>query len=123
MFFIGLFGLESKIKEIGVANNVICPTTEELTSFTIYKVYNYFHIFFIPTIKWNLKYIAKPACCGSVFAIDDILGKAFENGERPTVYPENLKIIEQGKVFSRCEHCKREIGQGFYYCPYCGLKL
>lgn len=123
MFFIGIFGLDSKIKEIGSANNIVCPSCKAITHLEIFKVYNFLHIFFIPTFRWNVKYIAKPPCCGAVYAIDDILGKAFERGKNPTVYPENLKIIENGKVFARCNHCSREIGQGFYYCPYCGEKL
>lgn len=123
MFFFGIFGLDSKIKEIGKANNIVCPSCNALTSFSIYKAYSYFHIFFIPTFRWNVKYIAKSACCSAVYALREELGRAFTKGKSPDITPSDLTIIENGRIFLKCRHCARETGQGFFYCPYCGKEL
>lgn len=123
MFFFGVFGFDSKIKEIGRANNIICPFCHSLTSMTVFKVYNYFHIFFIPTFRWNVKYIVKPICCKAVYSLNPDKGKAFEKGEHPDITPEDLSLIENGRVFQRCKNCGSEISQGYYYCPHCGQKL
>ena len=62
MFFIGIFGVHQTEKQLGNYNNVICPSCGSFTRLQIFKRYTYFHIFFIPVFKWNIKYLHKAAC-------------------------------------------------------------
>ena len=61
MFFIGIFGVNQTEKPIGTYNNTICPNCGALTRLELYKRYTYFHLFFIPTFKWNLNIMPKAA--------------------------------------------------------------
>ena len=56
MFFIGIFGIENKQKEVKQLEKIFdkVPVQQEL--WKINKGYEYFHIFFIPIFRWNEKY-------------------------------------------------------------------
>lgn len=136
MFFIGIFGIEQAQKELGRQSNVVCPSCGALTQLSIVKSYTFFHIFFIPTFRWNIHYYAKAACCGTVFELDHSVGQAYARGERPEIRAEHLQPLghaADGRDFHEpggrinCPHCGRSIdettGSGYQFCPYCGQAL
>ncbi|MBP8989943.1 MAG: zinc-ribbon domain-containing protein, partial [Clostridia bacterium] len=56
-FFIG--GVQTAQKQIGTTEQIQCPSCCMKTQFEISKTYSYFHLFFIPVFRWNVRYLAK----------------------------------------------------------------
>ena len=50
MFFIGVFGIEDKEKEIKIIRNFQCKNCSISNGGKINKTFTYFHFFFIPII-------------------------------------------------------------------------
>lgn len=123
MFFIGIFGIDQKSKQIGTCNNKICPACGAMTRFEIYKSYSYFHIFFIPTFRWNTRYYVKSTCCGNMFELDPIIGEEFERGNNPEIKEEHLRFSKEYLLFKHCKNCGARSDPSYSYCPYCGEKL
>lgn len=123
MFFIGIFGIESKEKEIGYAQNIGCKNCS-CVNLQIIKVYDFFHFFFIPLFKWNIRYYAICKNCGSVYNISKENGENFERGNKNAITYWELKDCEvQRDIQKRCENCKRIVEENYEYCPYCGKKM
>ncbi|HOA79920.1 MAG TPA: zinc ribbon domain-containing protein [Defluviitaleaceae bacterium] len=123
MFFIGIFGIQTKEKEISSVRNTICPSCEALGSYKIIKTYNYFHIFFIPIFKWNINYYIRTSCCRKVYMIDSQLGKEIEQGKIETLKKEDLIVLNDIIDKDRCLNCGSAINDHYAYCPYCGKPL
>jgi len=122
MFFIAL-GVQDKDKFTGSCNNVVCPSCGRLARYDIYKSYRYLHIFFIPTFKWNVKYLVKTSCCGSYYELDPEVGRKFEKDLNTEIKYENLRMINIDSPYKFCPQCKTNIPAEYSYCPYCGGKL
>lgn len=123
MFFVAFFGIQDKEKYLGTNNNIICPSCGRLARYDIYKSYRYFHIFFIPTFRWNTRYIVKSACCGCLYELDPVIGREFEKNPGIEIRMENLRRISNYSPFKYCPNCKTDVPAEFNYCPYCGEKL
>ncbi|HBR02053.1 MAG TPA: zinc ribbon domain-containing protein [Ruminiclostridium sp.] len=123
MFFIGIFGIDEKQKQITVINNVICPACGALARFEILKTYSYFHIFFIPTFRWNTKYYVKPACCGHMYLLDPGIGREIERGGNPQIRPEHLSPVNAYSPYKTCPACRSRVESEYKFCPYCGSKF
>jgi len=123
MFFIGIFGIEQAKKTIGTYNNAICPACGAFTRFEVYKAYSYFHIFFIPTFRWNVRYYVKPACCGSIYELDPAIGQQYDRGQNPEIRNEHMRPINQYPPYKTCSACGARVESTFSYCPYCGRRL
>jgi hypothetical protein len=123
MFFIGIFGIEDKDKHIGTCNNIVCFSCERFARYEVYKSYRYFHIFFIPVFKWNVKYHVKASCCGCIYELDPAIGKEFERNPDTEIRRENLWQVNNDMPFKYCSHCRTDVPAEFNYCPYCGGKL
>ncbi|NLM73398.1 MAG: zinc ribbon domain-containing protein [Clostridiaceae bacterium] len=123
MFFIGVFGVNQAQKPIGVYNNAICPSCGKLTRFEILKTYSYLHMFFIPTFRWNNRYLVKATCCDSVFELDPETGRQFEKGAYTEIRNENLRPLFHGEPFKYCSACNVKVEPHFRFCPYCGRQL
>ena len=80
MFFIGIFGTNHAQKPIGTRGNIICPSCGSLTHSEVFKAYSYFHVFFIPTFRWNTRYYTRFNCCGKVYGLEPDIGRQFEKG-------------------------------------------
>lgn len=123
MFFIGVFGVETKEKNLGIINNLNCKNCSEGV-LKIVKSYNYFHIFFIPLFKWKVKYYALCNTCGAVFCIPIEKGEKIERGQRDVLsYWDLSDCISYGRVHIRCNNCGKTMKEDYEYCPYCGEKL
>lgn len=123
MFFMAFFGIQDKERYIGTCNNIICPSCGRLTSFEVYKTYRYFHVFLIPVFRWNIRYIVKTPCCGSVYELDPFVGSEFEKNPYIEIKNENLRRVNQYMPYKYCPNCKTNVPAEFSYCPYCGAKL
>jgi hypothetical protein len=123
MFFIGIFGIQDAQKSIGSYNNTICPSCSALTRFEVLKAYTYFHIFFIPTFKWNVRYYVKPVCCGSIYELDPVVGQQYEKGLTPEIRNEHMRPVNQHLPFKTCSSCRARTESGYSFCPHCGARL
>ncbi|HOV70536.1 MAG TPA: zinc ribbon domain-containing protein [Clostridia bacterium] len=123
MFFFALFGIQDKVKYIGTNNNVVCPSCGKFAKYEIHKSYMYFHVFFIPIFRWNVKYFVKTSCCGSFYELDPAVGKEFEKNPGTEIKPENLRRVDDYLPNKHCPNCKTDVPADFKYCPYCGGEL
>lgn len=123
MFFIGIFGIEETKKQIETYNNAICPTCGTMTRFEIFKSYSYFHVFFIPTFKWNIRYYIKPVCCDNIYELDPFIGQQFEKGLKPEIRNEHLRNMSHFLSYRTCGSCGSKVESQFSFCPYCGRRL
>jgi hypothetical protein len=120
-FFVG--GADQAQKPIGVYNNVICPSCGMLTRYEISKTYSYFHLFFIPTFRWNVRYLVTTGCCGNLYELDPEIGRKFERKQNPEIRNEHLRPLSQYVSFKSCSGCRAKVDTGYSFCPYCGQKL
>lgn len=129
MFFIGVFGIENKDKELKRINNIRCRNCNTITEGRIIKKFNFFHFFFIPLFRWNENYYFMCDTCNAVYEIKKEKGKAIEAGEEIDITYWDLNEVNtgyysdgdfQGNV---CKSCGNKIESTFKYCPYCGTKI
>lgn len=125
MFFFGIFGIDTKSKEIKDINNVTCKQCGRYGVYRLVKQYYYFHLFFIPLFKWAEKYFLVSRCCRSVFKIDSEKGKRLEQEIDIDVREEDIQYLygEEKHSLDICPNCHREIDRSFEFCPYCGNKI
>lgn len=122
MFFIGIFGTNSKVVPAGQISATTCPVCGKTGSFHICRSYNYFHAFFIPLFRFHNSYVATCPSCASVFELDSEKGKAVEHGETVHVSKNELHLIRSNASLC-CPVCGTEIKPGSHYCSNCGTKL
>ena len=126
MFFIGIFGIDNKIKEIKNLTNFSCKSCNISNGAKLIKSYTFFHFFFIPLFKWNEEYYVICNGCKSSFSISKEKGKEIERGEDVEVTYWDLKEVNnsyENYYIRKCPKCNRELENDFEYCPYCGEKL
>lgn len=121
MFFI--FGISSKEKDLDFSQTTICKTCGSYGRLEAFMTYTYFSLFFIPIIKWNKKYFIRSTCCGSIYSIEEELGKSIERGRNVVIEDSDLININRNyKKELYCKNCGRKIEESFEYCPSCGHK-
>ncbi|MBW8382763.1 MAG: zinc ribbon domain-containing protein [Youngiibacter sp.] len=125
MFFIGIFGVKQGQKEIGTESNVICPECGHLTRLNVIKQSSYFHIFFIPIFRWNVRYFAKTLCCGQLFELNAEAGKEFEEGKSGAISQGDLTRIgpQRRTGLVKCSSCGANVENSYRFCPHCGNHL
>jgi hypothetical protein len=123
MFFIGVFGINEAQKPLGTYNNAICNSCGSYTRYEIYKTYSYFHIFFIPTFRWNIRYYVRAACCGSLFELAHEIGTSYDRGHNSEIRNEHLRPINQRLPYSVCKVCGARFETAYNFCPNCGRKI
>jgi len=129
MFFIGIFGIENKDKEIKKLDNISCKRCNKTISGRLIKNYDFFHFFFIPLFKWNEKYYVVCNQCKSVYTIPRDKGKAIEHDDKIEVTYWDLQEINtqyyDNNYYNenRCANCGGELSENFKYCPHCGMKI
>lgn len=128
MFFFGIFGVESKEKEIRYIQNVICKACGSMTTYRLIKVYNFFHFFFIPLFRWGETYYIEARCCGAIFEVSKEKGKELESGKDVPLTDEDLRYVNSNNYANVngetiCQGCRRSVNNSYSYCPYCGRKM
>jgi len=124
MFFIGIFGIGDKEKELRGFENIVCPDCGGYSRAVLVLRYTYFHFFFIPTFRWNKRWTVRVRCCGAVYEADVEYGKQLEAGAELDF--SRLKKVSSGfgggEFYATCAHCGRAFDPSFAYCPHCGTK-
>jgi len=129
MFFIGVFGIENKDKEIKVLENISCKKCNSTVTGKLIKNFDFFHFFFISIFKWNERYYIICDRCKVLYSIEKVKGKAIERGEDINITYWDLQEINQeyysDNYFQEniCENCGNKIDPNFKYCPHCGAKV
>ncbi len=129
MFFIGVFGIENKDKEIKVLENISCKKCNSTVTGRLIKNFNFFHFFFIPIFKWNERYYVICDRCKVLYSIEKEKGKAIERGEDINITYWDLQEIDQEYYFNNyfqgniCKNCGNKVDPDFKYCPHCGAKI
>lgn len=122
MFFI--FGISNKQEELDFSQTLICKTCGAYGRLEAFMTYSYFSLFFIKILKWNKKYYIRNTCCGSIYKIDETLGKLIKRGESIKTEELDLEPINENySKIKRCKSCSYPIEDDFEYCPRCGAKL
>ncbi len=123
MFFIGVFGIQAKEEKIETGGRITCPSCDAETKIELVKSYSYFHVFFIPTFKWDIRYYVHTGCCGSVYELDPDIGMQFERGGNPEIRPEDLRRIDRYLPYKTCPDCGAQVDSHYNFCPNCGKKI
>lgn len=129
MFFIGVFGIENKDKEIKVLGNISCKKCNSTVTGRLIKNFNFFHFFFIPIFKWNERYYIICDRCKVLYSIEKEKGKAIERGEDISITYWDLQEISQEYYSDNyfqgniCKNCGNKVEPSFKYCPHCGAKI
>ncbi|MGG7163295.1 zinc ribbon domain-containing protein [Clostridium ihumii] len=125
MFFIGIFGIENKNKEIRTLYNISCKKCNKIISGKLLKSYNFFHFFFIPLFKWNENYYIRCYDCNTIYSIPKEKGKSIEKGENIEITYWDLHEVNTNEYYYEnvCKNCGRDINPNFEYCPHCGSKI
>lgn len=129
MFFIGVFGIENKDKEIKILNNISCKKCNSTITGKLIKNFDFFHFFFIPIFKWNEKYYVVCDQCKSIYIIQKDKGKAIEHGENSEISYWDLQEMHTTDYNNNyykenmCSKCGRKVDSNFKYCPHCGEKI
>ena len=94
MFFIGIFGIETKDQEIGPLTPISCKGCQQTVPMTLFKHFYVFHFFFIPLIKWKTTYYVVCSNCQTIAIIDKEKGQDIEAGrsEERRVGKECLRL-------------------------------
>ena len=113
MFFIG--GITQGTKElIYNAATMICGRCGRYGRYQVFMTYMCLSFFFIPLFKWNRKYYVKTSCCGTVYQLNEEVGKRIAEGHDAPAWDMPLK---------RCSNCGYETKENFEYCPKCGKRF
>lgn len=127
MFFIGVFGVDNKEKEVKIINNLTCKNCNISNKGRLIKTFTFFHFFFIPLFKWNENYYVICDGCNSIYSISREKGKAIESGEYLEITYWDLNEVNNRREnyysIKRCSKCNKQLDTSFEYCPYCGKKL
>ena len=123
MFFI--FGIEEKEKELRDFANIVCADCGGYSRAVLILHYTYFHIFFIPTFRWNKRYYIRVRDCGAVYEADAEYGRQLEQGA--VLDFSRLKKVSSGfgnagGFYVTCKNCGEVFDPSFAYCPHCGSK-
>ena len=70
------------------------------------------------------KYYAECSSCGTVFSLNNAIGKRIEHGEQITLSSEDFEFTDfHNNPNKYCSRCGYIADSDFDYCPKCGTKL
>ena len=122
MFFIGIFGCDSKVVPVGRISGAPCPVCGGGGPLSVCRSYSYFHAFFLPLVKYHSHYIATCPGCASAFELDPELGRRLGRGEAVTCAAGDLRLLRDNHA-PRCPACGAPQPAGSLFCNQCGAKL
>ncbi len=123
MFFVGIFGVQSKVESLKTEVGTPCPVCGAFDRYDIKKAYTYFHFFFLPLWKWNKRYYVQTRCCQRVCSLDESIGSRIEAGEPVEIPREHITCDQSHDVPSLCSRCREPVEPSHRFCPHCGVEL
>ncbi|NFT92180.1 zinc-ribbon domain-containing protein [Clostridium botulinum] len=128
MFFIGVFGIENKDKEIKKLENISCKKCNKSVTLTLIKNFEFFHFFFIPIFKWNESYYLVCDDCNTIYDISKEKGTAIERNEDISItywdlQNSNNEGTKTNSETKKCQYCNGNLELNFKYCPHCGKEV
>ncbi len=109
---------------------MICGRCGRYGRYQVFMTYMCLSFFFIPIFKWGRKYYVKTSCCGTVYQLDEEVGKRIAAGEDVPIREEDLTLVSEGHdapawdvPVKRCSNCGYETKENFEYCPKCGKRF
>lgn len=121
MFFI--MGVSQGQKKLDFDQMIICGHCGRYGHLSVYVVYSYLSLFFIPIFKWGRRYYVKTSCCDTTVELDEELGRQIERGQVTSVPESIIPNTCQYQKKHRCGACGYETDEDFQFCPKCGGKL
>lgn len=123
MFFI--FGISNGHKELDFNQSIVCNVCGKYGRYRAFMEYMFFSLFFIPVFKWNKTYYIESSCCGTLYTIDNNLGKRISKSENVTLRDDDLHIVQSGQYIAikKCIRCGYTTNEDFQYCPKCANPL
>lgn len=121
MFFI--MGISQGQKKLNFDQTVVCGNCGRYGHLSVYVVYSYFSLFFIPLFKWGRQYYVRTSCCDTTAAIDAGLGRKIERGEVASLPEDIIPDNDRYRSRKRCGTCGFETEEEFDFCPKCGERL
>ena len=123
MFFIGIFGIQDKKKQLNEFSNIVCKCGT-LSRAEFFEKFRYFHIFFIPVIKWNEEYMVRMRCCMRLFKVTNAYADELKSSINLDMNKlEDIELADKKIIRDVCANCNERIHLLFSYCPYCGNRI
>jgi len=119
MFFIGLFGVNSKAEPAGLLEVGRCPVCGCEKALSVTRQYQSFSAFFIPLAKFGSRYFATCPGCASVFSVPDWCGKGTAEEGRYTASADLLTLLRKNAP-GICPVCGAAHDAGDVFCRQCG---
>lgn len=120
MFFFGIMGISSAVKEAG-GFPAVCPLCGGRHRMHLVHSYSYFHFFFLPLFRFDRHYYATCPGCAGVFEVEPTLGDSLRRGECPTVNSGDLRTVKNN-LNGLCS-CGHRNPADSTYCNKCGRAL
>lgn len=120
-------GITDGRKDFEFNQLITCDACGRYGRYNVFMTYIVLSLFFIPTFKWNKHYYVQSSCCGTVYELDPMIGKAIARGEQVEICPEHLTRMGNGgyrySYYKRCRNCGYETAEDFDFCPKCGMRF
>ncbi len=118
MFFIGIFGISDRKKNLGDIEFKCTGCLSKKAKFI--EVAMSFQFFFIPVFSWNKRHLVICEVCGSTYQLKESSVKKVVS-EKMAEYADVMTVVYENKV---CPECGNPLYHTDYkYCPRCGKKL
>lgn len=122
MFFIGIFGTNSKVVPCGEISVDRCPVCGRPSRMHVSRCYDYFHAFFLPLFQYHIHYIATCPHCASAFALDQEVGRQAQKMGSAACGSGCLRLLRSNLPL-RCPACGAQQPPGSRFCNQCGAPL
>lgn len=117
MFF--MFGIVQGSKEITRRPN-ICFHCGSYGQFCVYMNYSQLILFFIPILRWNVKYYIESSCCHTIFELKEEVGKELLRDKNYEIQESDVQVVHTQNT---CPHCGHVVNKRDIYCSHCGQRL
>ncbi len=67
-----------------------CENCGRYGYYYVFKTYETFTIFFIPTFRWGTKYYVQASCCGKTYLLNPEIGKMIAKGQPVQILPAHM---------------------------------
>ena len=122
MFFIGIFGTNSKVVPCGQISVDRCPVCGQPSQMHVCRRYDYFHAFFLPIFRYNVHYIATCPHCASAYELDPQVGRQVQAAGSAACNGASLRLLRNNQP-QRCPACGAQQPPGSRFCNQCGAPL